>query len=60
MNVEVEVKGNAKTKIFSLFRDWIGDDMSLIKLIEYTKLACCPPKCVYGHLDLSVDRERRG
>ena len=26
---------NAKTKIFSSFMDWIGDDMSQIKLIEY-------------------------
>ena len=34
-SVNVEVKGNAKTKIFSLFMDWIGDDMSQIKLIEY-------------------------
>ena len=33
--MNVEVKGNAKTKIFSLFMDWIGDDMSQIKLIEY-------------------------
>ena len=33
--VNVEVKGNAKTKIFSLFMDWIGDDMSQVKLIEY-------------------------
>ena len=33
--MNVEVKGNAKTKIFSLFMHWIGDDMSLIKLIEY-------------------------
>ena len=24
-----------KSKIFSLFMDWIGDDMSQIKLIEY-------------------------
>ena len=42
---------------------WIGDGISQIKL---TKLAvsevhaCCPPKYVYGHLDLSVDCERRG
>ena len=35
LSVNVEVKGNAKTKIFSLFMDWIGDDMSQIKLIEY-------------------------
>ena len=35
LSVNVEVKWNAKTKIFSLFMDWIGDDMSLIKLIEY-------------------------
>ena len=33
--MNVEVKGNAKTKIFSLFMDWIGDDMSQVKLIEY-------------------------
>ena len=33
--MNVEVKGNAKTKIFSLFMDWIGDDMSQIKLIKY-------------------------
>ena len=33
--MNVEVKGNAKTKIFSSFMDWIGDDMSQIKLIEY-------------------------
>ena len=26
--VNVEVEGNAKTKIFSLFMDWIGDGMS--------------------------------
>ena len=35
LSVNVEVKWNAKTKIFSLFMDWIGDDMSQIKLIEY-------------------------
>ena len=33
--VNVEVKGNAKTKIISFFMDWIGDDMRQIKLIEY-------------------------
>ena len=33
--MNVEVKGNAKTKIFNLFMDWIGDDMSQIKVIEY-------------------------
>ena len=32
------VKGNAKTKIFSLFMDWIGDDMSQLKLIEYQSM----------------------
>ena len=65
LSVNLEVKWNAKTKIFSLFMDWIGDDMSQIKLIEYQTMhqtgiielhACCP---LYGHLDLSVDRERR-
>ena len=35
MNVEGEVEGNAKTKIFSLFMDWIGDGMSQTKLTEY-------------------------
>ena len=35
LSVNVEVKGNAKTKIFSLFMDWIGYDMSQIKLIKY-------------------------
>ena len=51
--VNVEVEGNAKTKIFSSWIglvDWIGDDMSQLKLIEYQTM----------HLDLSVDRERRG
>ena len=33
MNLEVE--GNAKTKIFNLFLDWIGDGMSQTKLTEY-------------------------
>ena len=35
MNIEEEVEGNAKTKIFSLFIDWIGDGMSQTKLTEY-------------------------
>ena len=33
--VNVEVEGNAKSKIFSLFMDWIGDGMSQTKLTEY-------------------------
>ena len=33
--MNVEVKGNAKAKIFSLFMDWIGDGMSQTKLTEY-------------------------
>ena len=36
--MNVEVKGNAKTKIFSSWIglvDWIGDEMSQLKLIEY-------------------------
>ena len=47
MNVEVE--GNTKTKIFSLFM-----------LTEYNNAPCWPPKFLYGLLDLSVDRERTG
>ena len=35
MNVEGEFEGNAKTKIFSLFMDWIGYGMSQTKLTEY-------------------------
>ena len=36
--MNVEVKGNAKTRIFSSWIglvDWIGDEMSQLKLIEY-------------------------
>ena len=66
--MNVEVKGNAKTKIFSLFLDWIGDDMSLIKVIEYQTMhqtgsirgtcTLSTQVCV-GYLELSVDCERR-
>ena len=35
LSVNVEMKGNAKTKLFSLFMDWIGDGISQIKLTEY-------------------------
>ena len=34
---------------------WIGDGYT-----EYNNAPCWPPKFVYGLLDLSVDRERRG
>ena len=33
--MDVQVEGNAKTKIFSLLMDWIGDGISQIKLTEY-------------------------
>ena len=67
--MNIEVKGNAKTKIFSLFMNWIGDDMSQIKLIEYQTVhqtgsirgtCMLSTKVCVGYLDLSVDRERRG
>ena len=38
MNIEEEVEGIAKTKIFSLFIDWIGDGMSQTKLTEYQSM----------------------
>ena len=66
MNVEME--GNAKTKILSLFMDWLRYEPNKanrnIKI--HTKMpisevhACWLPKYVYGVLDLSVDHECGG
>ena len=54
MNIEGEVEGNAKTKIFSLFMDWIGDGMSQTR--KYMHVGH-PSMCITC---LSVDCERRG
>ena len=66
MNVEVE--GNAKTTILSLFMDWLRYEPNkanrIIKLCTKMPIsevhACWPPKYVYGLFDLSIEHECGG